>query len=61
MNDPRWQVAALIDLIKVHDESVVPEIIDLLASSDEDVRAETACAPGILETSIGSRLDWPYG
>lgn len=47
-DNPLQQVAALIELIKIHDESVVPELIDLLSSPDEEVRAETARALGYL-------------
>lgn len=46
--DPLKQVHALIELIKLHDESATPEILDLVSSVDEDVRAESARALGCL-------------
>jgi HEAT repeat protein len=47
-DDPLKQVHALAELINLHDESVAPEILDLVSSADEDVRAESARALGFL-------------
>lgn len=54
--DPHTQIVALIELIKLHDESVVLEISPLLASPDEEVRAETARALGYLGYAQRERL-----
>lgn len=59
-DDPLKQVQALIELIKLHDESAALEILDLVSSADEDVRAESARALGYLgdryRESIGPAL-----
>ncbi len=59
-SDPMRQVQALIELIKIHNESVVPSIIDLLESDNEEVRAECARVLGYLGDSerdlVGSSL-----
>jgi HEAT repeat protein len=55
-DDPFKQVQALIELIKLHDESVTPEILDLLSSADEDVRAESARALGYLGERYRERI-----
>lgn len=46
--DPVRQTGALIELIKLRDEGVTPEIMPLLSSPDEEVRAEAARALGYL-------------
>jgi len=54
--DSLKQVQALVELVKMHDESVTPEILDLLSSTDEDVRAESARALGYLGTRYRERI-----
>lgn len=48
--DPDKQIAALIELIKLNDKNIVPELLkmDLLSSPDENVRIETVRAFGYL-------------
>ena len=55
-NDPLKQVQALIELIKLHDESITLEILDLLSSADEDIRAESARALGYLGARYRERV-----
>ena len=55
-NDPLEQVQALMELIKRHDESVTPSILDLLSSADDDVRAESARALGYLGERYRERI-----
>jgi HEAT repeat protein len=50
------QVEALIELIELHDDSTTPEILDLLSSADEDVRAESARALGYLDDRYRERI-----
>lgn len=54
--DPDKQIPALIELIKIHDESSLPDIVPLLASPDEQVRAEAARAIGYLGSAQVSTL-----
>jgi len=58
--DPDRQIPALIELIKIHDENSLSEIVPLLGSSDEQVRAEAARAVGYLggaqTMSLGQQL-----
>lgn len=54
--DPDRQLSALIELIKIHDEASLPDITPLLASPDEQVRAEAARAVGYLGTTQASSL-----
>jgi HEAT repeat protein len=46
--DTDKQLSALLELIKIHDEPSLPDIVPLLSSSDEQVRAEAARAVGYL-------------
>lgn len=55
-DDPFKQVHALIELINLQDESAVPEILDLVSSADEDVRAESARALGFLGDRYRERI-----
>jgi HEAT repeat protein len=55
-NDPLEQVQALMALTKLHDEFAVPDILDLLSSADEDVRAESAHALGYLGERYRERI-----
>ena len=54
--DPDKQLSALLELIKVHDEPSLPDIIPLLSSSDEQVRAEAARAVGYLGSAETTTL-----
>ena len=54
--DSLKQVQALVELVKLHDEFITPEILDLLSSVDEDVRAESARALGYLGTRYRERI-----
>lgn len=54
--DPDRQLPALLELIKLHDEASLPDITPLLASPDEQVRAEAARAVGYLGTTQPSSL-----
>ena len=47
-NDPAKQVNALIELIKLHADSVILELVPLLSSADASVRAEAARALGYM-------------
>jgi HEAT repeat protein len=47
-DDSDKQLPALLELIKIHDEASLPDITPLLASPDEEVRAEAARAVGYL-------------
>ena len=49
--DTDKQLAALLELIKIHDEASLSDIAPLLSSSDEQVRAEAARAVGYLGSS----------
>lgn len=46
--DPTKQVNALIELIELHADAVILELVPLLSSSDASVREETACALGFM-------------
>jgi HEAT repeat protein len=54
--DPDKQLLALLELIKLHDESCLPDIIPLLASPDEQVRAEAVYAIGCLGSAQAPSL-----
>jgi HEAT repeat protein len=54
--DPDKQLPALLELIKIHAESSLPDIIPLLSSPDEEVRAEAARAVGYLGSGQASSL-----
>jgi HEAT repeat protein len=54
--DPDKQLPALLELIKIHDEPSLPDIIPLLTSPDEQVRAETARAVGYLGAAQAQSL-----
>lgn len=54
--DPDKQLPALIELIKIHDEPSLLDITPLLASSDEQVRAEAARAVGYLGSAQAASL-----
>lgn len=54
--DPDKQLPALLELIQIHDEPSLPDIIPLLSSSDEQVRAEAARAVGYLGTTQAALL-----
>ncbi|GCE14582.1 HEAT repeat domain-containing protein [Tengunoibacter tsumagoiensis] len=54
--DPDAQLPALLELIKLHDEDSLPAITPLLASPDEQVRAEAARAVGYLGSSQAQSL-----
>ncbi len=55
-SDPLEQVQTLMELIKLHDESATPSILDLLSSADDDVRAESARALGYLGERYRERI-----
>ncbi|MEU7631056.1 HEAT repeat domain-containing protein [Nocardia sp. NPDC049220] len=46
--DPRRQFDALIEMIKANDGAAVPDILPLLRTDDDDVRAEAVRAVGFL-------------
>lgn len=54
--DTDKQLAALLELIKIHDEASLPDIVPLLSSADEQVRAEAARAVGYLGSSQTATL-----